>query len=105
MKINEKVAGKVADSVRDDLDKIAEEQMPRLLKALDEQVRAGGEASIRLNIDVVLTDKGAAENAVEVQTRFGFVRKVQEKDEYIAHTIDLGETLMDFAKRKAGGVS
>ena len=100
MKITEKVVGRVVDSVREDVAKIAEEQGPRLLKALDDQVRAGGEPGISLTITVTLTDKGAMENAVEVQTRYGFVRKVAEKDEYIAHTIDLGETLMDFAARR-----
>jgi len=104
MKLNEKIVGKVADSIRDDLAKIAEEQAERLLRSLDEQERAGGESSITLTISVTLTDKGAAENAVEVATRFGFVRKVQDKDEYIPHVIDLGETLFEHAagKRKAG---
>ena len=95
MKITEKVLGRIVDSIREDLAKIAEEQGPRLLKALDEQVRGGGDSSIRLGIDVVLTDKGMAENSVEVQTRYGFVRKVQEKDEYVPHVIDLGPTLFD----------
>jgi hypothetical protein len=40
-----------------------------------------------------LTDKGRAENAVEVQTRYSFTRKVAERDEYIPHIIDLGDTL------------
>lgn len=99
MKITEKVICRIVDSIREDLAKIAEEQGPRLLKALDEQVREGGDSSIRLGIDVVLTDKGMAENAVEVATKFGFVRKVAEKDEYIAHTIDLGPTLFEAAKK------
>lgn len=102
MKLNEKIVGKVADSIRDDLAKIADEQPERLLRSLDEQVRAGGEASITLNVAVTLTDKGASENAVEVQTRFGFVRKVQDKDEYIAHVIDLGESLFEHASKNGG---
>lgn len=97
MKITEKIVGKLADSVRDDLSKIAEEQTPRLLKALDEQERAGGDSSITLTVAVTLTDKGRAENAVEVQTRYSFTRKVAERDEYIPHIIDLGETLFDNA--------
>lgn len=105
MKLNEMIVGKVADSIRDDLSKIAEEQPERLLRSLDEQVRAGGEASITLNISVTLTDKGVSENAVEVQTRFGFVRKVQDKDEYIPHVIDLGETLFEHSAKNAGGAS
>lgn len=99
MKLNEKIVGNVADSIRDDLAKIAEEQAERLLRSLDEQERAGGESSLTLNISVTLTDKGMAENAVEVATKFGFVRKVAEKDEYIAHTIDLGPTLFEAAKK------
>jgi len=31
--------------------------------------------------------------AVEVQTRYSFTRKVAERDEYIPHIIDLGDTL------------
>ena len=99
MKITEKVVMGVVECVRDDLAKIAEENAERLLKALDEQIRAGGERSISMNVSVTLTDKGMAENAVEVQTRYGFVRKVQEKDEYVPHVIDLGPTLFDAAKK------
>ena len=99
MKITEKVVQGVVECVRDDLAKIAEENSERLLKALDEQIRAGGERSISMNVSVSLTDKGMAENAVEVQTRYGFVRKVQEKDEYVPHVIDLGPTLFDAAKK------
>lgn len=99
-KLTEKTIGRVVDSIREDLQKIAEEQGPRLLAALDEQIRAGGDSALALKIDVTITDRGTMENAVEVLTRFGFVRKVQERDEYIPHVIDLGETL--FAK--AGGV-
>ena len=103
MKITEKLVCRVVDSVREDLCKIAEENAERLLKALDEQERAGGDSSISLSITVCLTDKGAAENAVEVATKFGFARKVQERDEYIPHVIDLGESLFDHAKRKTSG--
>lgn len=103
MKLNEKIIGKVADSVREDLAKIAEENTERLLRSLDEQERAGGESSITLSISVTLTDKVAAENAVEVATRFGFVRKVQDRDEYVPHVIDLGESLFEHAKRKLAG--
>ena len=99
MKITEKVVCGVTDSIREDLSKIAEENSERLLKSLDEQIRAGGDKSISLTITVSLTDKGMAENAVEVQTRYGFVRKVQEKDEYVPHVIDLGPTLFDAAKK------
>ena len=93
-KLTEKTIGRVVDSIREDLQKIAEEQGPRLLAALDEQIRAGGDSALALKIDVTLTDRGTLENAVEVCTRFGFVRKVQERDEYIPHVIDLGETLL-----------
>jgi len=93
MKLTDKNVGRIADSIRDDLAKIAEEQTPRLLAALEEQERSGGESSMTLSISVVLTDRSRAENAVEVVTRFGFTRKVAEKDEYIPHLIDLGETL------------
>ena len=99
MKLTDKIVERIADSIRDDLEKIAEEQTPRLLAALEEQERAGGESSMTLSISVVLTDKGRAENAVEIQTKFGFTRKVAEKDEYSPHVIDLGETLFT----KAGG--
>lgn len=102
MKITENVMGRIVDSIREDLAKIAEEQGPRLLKALDEQVRGGGDSSIRLGIDVVLTDKGSLENAVEVQTKYGFVRKVKDEDAYIPHLIDLGETLFERQARIAG---
>ena len=102
MKITDKVVGRIVDSIREDLAKIAEEQGPRLLKALDEQVRQGGDVSIRLGIDVVLTDKGMAENAVEVQSKFGFVRKVKDEDAYIPHVIDLGETLFERTARIGG---
>ena len=100
MKITEKVLGRIVDSIREDLAKIAEEQGPRLLKALDDQVRGGGDSSIRLGIDVVLTDKGTQENAVEVATKFGFVRKVKDEDSYIPHVIDLGESLFEHAKKR-----
>ena len=103
MKITEKLVCRVVDSVREDLCKIAEENAERLLKALDEQERAGGDSSISLSITVCLTDKGAAENAVEVATKYGFARKVQERDEYIPHVIDMGESLFDHAKRKTSG--
>ncbi|HPU86594.1 MAG TPA: hypothetical protein PLE60_14800 [Candidatus Latescibacteria bacterium] len=102
MKITEKVICRIVDSIREDLSKIAEEQGPRLLKALDEQVREGGDSSIRLGIDVVLTDKGSLENAVEVQTKYGFVRKVKDEDAYIPHLIDLGDTLFDHATKVKG---
>ena len=44
MKLNEMIVGKVADSIRDDLSKIAEEQPERLLRSLDEHSakNAGG---------------------------------------------------------------
>ena len=93
MKLNAKNEGKIADAIREDLAKIAEEQTPRLMSALMEQERAGGEPSITLTVNVTVKDRGTAENAVEIQTRFGFVRKVADKDEYIPHVIDLGETL------------
>ncbi len=96
-KLTEKTIGRVVDSIREDLEKIAEEQGPRLLAALDEQIRAGGDSALALKIDVTLTDKGMAENAIEVQTRFGFVRKVKDEDSYIPHVIDLGPTL--FSKK------
>lgn len=97
MKITPKMLSAVMGSVREDVSKIAEEQAERLVKALDEQIRLGGDSSITLKIDVTLTDKGAAENAIEVQTRFGFVRKVKDEDSYIPHVIDLGPTL--FSKK------
>lgn len=99
MKITDKSVGKLADSVRDDLSKIAEEQVPRLLKALDEQERDGGDSSITLTVAVTLTDMGSLDNAVKAQTRYSFARKVAERDEYIPHVIDMDETLLDFAKK------
>lgn len=99
MKITEKVVSAVMGSVREDVSNIAEEQAQRLVKALDEQIRLGGDSSITLKIDVTLTDKGMSENAIEVQTRFGFVRKVKDEDSYVPHVIDLGPTLFD-AKEK-----
>lgn len=102
MKLNEKVIGKVADSIRDDLAKIAEESTERLLRALDEQVREGGDESLTLKIDVTLTDKGVSENAVEVQTKFGFTRRVKDEGAYIPHVIALGETLFEHAARRTG---
>ena len=101
--LTEKTIGRVVDSIREDLQKIAEENAERLLRALDDQVRGGGDNSITLKIDVCLTDRGATENAVEVATKYGFARKVQERDEYIPHVIDLGESLFDHAKRKTSG--
>lgn len=97
MKITPKMLAAVMGIVQMDLSKIAEEQAERLVKALDEQIRLGGDSSITLKIDVTLTDKGAAENAIEVQTRFGFVRKAKDEDSYIPHVIDLGPSL--FAKK------
>ena len=101
MKLTDKAVARLVEAVRDDLSKLAEEQTPRLLKALDEQERAGGERSIALTVTVTLTDRGAAENAVEAQTRYGFVRKVKDADEYMPHVIDLGETL--FERNAKGG--
>ena len=99
MKITPIMLAAVMGSVREDVSKIAEEQAERLVKALDEQIRLGGDSSITLKIDVTLTDKGAAENAVEVQTRFGFVRKAKDEDSYIPHVIDLGDTLFERAAK------
>jgi len=93
MKLKQNNEVKIINAISDDLSKIAEEQTPRLMAALVEQERAGGEPSITLSITVAVTDRGTAENAVAIQTKFGFVRKVADKDEYIPHVIDMGDTL------------
>ena len=95
MKITGDIVAKLADAIRRDLAHVADECPERLVKHLDEQVRSGGDNSITLGIAVEVTDQGLSENTIRVRTRYGWTRKVQEKDEYVPHVIDLGPTLFD----------
>ena len=106
MKITQKTVERLMNDVREDLSKIAEENAERLLLALDEQVRSGGESSITLSIGVEVIDDGAASAILRVKTSYGWIRKVKVKDEYIEHVIDLGPTLFDpkAKEEEAGGV-